>query len=314
MEKSSFKRLKHVAVERVGVFFLSLAAAIFSHLPLWVVRSCAYVNFWALYPLVGILFGLRRRVARNILIAYRDSLTKREARAIAKRVIFNQLVFFMDLFYFQNPRNRKTFRKRVTIEGIEHLASARADGKGAIGVSAHLGNFQIMMLRLAMEDDRFVSLIKQLKSEAFDRRWNQFMDVNGLKRIMMENRVAGAKQVVRELRNSSFVMFVADEFTRRGGYQVTFFGRKTFMAAGPAQLSLKLKVPLLPTYIIRKNDGNYRIIIEEPIEFTPTGDSEEDIVALTQKRIDNLERTIREYTDQWLWTQSRWKKRRHDTA
>jgi lauroyl/myristoyl acyltransferase len=86
------------------------------------------------------------------------------------------------------------------------------------------------------------------------------------------------------------------------------------MAAGPAQISLKLRVPLLPTYIIRERDGNYRIIIEQPIEFVPTGDSEKDIIALTQMRIDNLEQTIREYTDQWLWTQSRWKKRRHDAV
>ena len=313
MYKKILKKLVRLR-DHLGAFSFGLAVHTFSRLPLWGVRTVSHVTFFLLYPLVGLLLGLRRRVAKNIQTAYQDTLTKREAKKIARRVIFNQLIFFTDLFFFFNPRNRGVFREQVTIEGLQHLASAARNGKGMIGVSAHLGNFQLMMLRFSIEDIRFVTLIKQPKSEIMADAWDYFMDMAGLKRIMMKNRVSALKEIVRELRRSSFVMFVADEFTRRGGHPVTFFGRKTSMAAGPSSLALRMGVPLLPTFIVREKGGNYRIIIDEPIGFVPTGDLASDVVVLTQRRVDILEEAIRKYTDQWLWTQSRWKKRRYGRA
>jgi KDO2-lipid IV(A) lauroyltransferase len=189
-------------------------------------------------------------------------------------------------------------------------AAARKASKGIIGVSAHLGSFQLMMLRLSLADDRFVTLIKNPKSKVVSDAWNNYMDDFGLKTIMMKNRVSATKEIIRHLKRSAFMMFVADEFTRRSAHVVTFFGKNTSMAAGPAQLSIKLKMPLLPCFIIREDTGRYRIIIDKAVEISRTGDYDADCLALTQKRIDVLEEYIRRYTDQWLWTQSRWKKTR----
>jgi Kdo2-lipid IVA lauroyltransferase/acyltransferase len=68
-------------------------------------------------------------------------------------------------------------------------------------------------------------------------------------------------------------------------------------------------IPLLPCFIIREDTGRYRIIIEPAIEITPTGDYESDCPALTQKRIGIVEKYIRQYADQWPWTQTRWKRK-----
>jgi KDO2-lipid IV(A) lauroyltransferase len=277
--------------------------------PLPVVRYSCRIIFLFLYPLAGLLFGLRRRVARNLRAAYRDALTIPESRTIARRVLYNQLLFFMELFFYYHPRNKKILKESISIEGIENLAAARECSRGVIGISGHLGNFQLMMLRLSLEDGRFAALIKNPKSKALSDAWIEYMDNFGLRTIMIRNRVSATKQIIRELRRSAFVMFVADEFTRRGGYVVTFFGKRTCMAAGPAHLSLKMGIPLLPCFIIREETGRYRIIIERAVEIARTGDYEVDCLAVTQKRIDILERHIRQYTDQWLWTQTRWKKK-----
>jgi lauroyl/myristoyl acyltransferase len=310
MHKKILRRLGR-ARDRVGAFFYDLAASTLTCLPLGAVRTLSCVTFFFLYPLVGLLFGLRRRVAANIRIAYGDSLTRHQANGIARRVLFNQLIFMAELFHFSDPKTWEQFREMVTIEGLDILADVTRNGKGAIGVSAHLGSFQLMILRFALADVRFVSLIKRLESDILNDTWNHYMDLFGLKRIMMKNRVSAVKEIMRELKRSSFVMFIADEYTRRGGLSVNFFGQKTSMAAGPASLALRMKVPLLPTFILRERGGTYRIVIEPPIEFTPTGDFDADVVALTQKRIDVLEAAIRKNSDQWLWTQSRWKKRRY---
>jgi KDO2-lipid IV(A) lauroyltransferase len=294
----------------VLLFFYSLFVDTLGYLPLRVIRFGCRLVFLLLYPLVGLLFGLRRRIARNINAAYGKSLTSRETKAIARSVIYNQLLFFIELFFYYHKKNKEVLRESVSIEGIENLAAARKGSKGVIGVSAHLGNFQLMMLRLSIEDSRFATLIKNPKSKIISDSWHRYMDDFGLRTIMMKNRVSAVKEIMRELRRSTFIMFVADEYTRRSPHVVTFFGKNTSMASGPAQLSLKMDIPLLPCFIIREDTGRYRIIIEKAIEIAASGDYEADCLTLTQKRIDILERYIRRYTDQWLWTQSRWKKNR----
>ncbi len=297
-------------LDMVLLFFYGLFVVTIGYLPLWVIRLGCRLTFLFLYPVVGLLFGLRRRIARNIRAAYGKSLTSRETKAIARRVIYSQLLFFVELFFYYHRRNREVLREWVSIEGMENLAAARKGSKGVIGVSAHLGNFQLMMLRLSLEDSRFVTLIKNPKSKIISDAWNGYMNAFGLKTIMMKNRVSATKEIIRNLRHSAFIMFVADEYTRRSAHVVTFFEKNTSMAAGPAQLSLKMGVGLLPCFIIREDTGRHRIIIEKAIEIEASGDYEADCIALTQKRIEILERYIRRYTDQWLWTQSRWKKRR----
>jgi KDO2-lipid IV(A) lauroyltransferase len=292
------------------LFFYSLFVDTIGYLPMWAIRFGCRITFLFLYPLVGLLLGLRRRIARNIQAAYGESLTSRESKEIARRVIYNQLVFFFELFFYYHGRNREVLREWVSIEGMENLVAARKASKGVIGVSAHLGSFQLMMLRLSLEDSRFVTLIKNPKSKIISDTWKRYMDDFGLNTIMMRNRVSATKEIIRNLRRSAFIMFVADERTRRSAHVVSFFGKDTSMAAGPAQLSLKMGIPMLPCFIIREDTGRYRIVIEKAIEIVSSGDYEADCLALSQKRIEILEGYVRRYTDQWLWTQSRWKKKR----
>jgi KDO2-lipid IV(A) lauroyltransferase len=298
-------------LDSILIFFFNILVNYLGYLPLRVVQCGVTAVFFFLYPVVGILFGLRRRIVANLTIAYGNTLKKREARRIARGVIYNQLVYFAELFFYYHERNREAFRRRVTVEGLQNAVAARKGSKGVIGVTAHMGSFQLMMLRLSLEDDRFVTLIKELKSPILSEAWTDRMEAFGLRKIMMKNRVSATKEIMRELKHSAFVMFVADEFTRRGGHIVSFFGKETSMAAGPALVSLKMGVPLLPCFIVRDDTGRYRIIIGKPIEITRTGDYEADCLSLTQKRIEVLERYIRDYPDQWLWTQSRWKKSRY---
>jgi len=299
-----------ISPQDIAVFLIyGLLSRTAGYIPLWLLRGGCRIAFVFLYPIVGFVFRLRRRIARNIRAAYGQSLSMRKAKTMARRVLYNQLFFFMELFFYYHPRNRELFRESVSIEGKEHLAVARKVSPGIIGVSAHLGNFQLMMLRLALEDNTFAALIKNPKSKFMSEAWIGYMESFGLKSIMIRHRVSAIKQIVRELRHSAFIMFVADEYSRRAGHIVTFFDKNTSMAAGPAQLSLRLNVPIVPCFIIREAKSRYRIVIERPIEITRTGDYEADSRSLTQKRIDILEKYIRLYPEQWLWTQTRWKKK-----
>ncbi|MEJ2068433.1 MAG: acyltransferase, partial [Deltaproteobacteria bacterium] len=76
-----------------------------------------------------------------------------------------------------------------------------------------------------------------------------------------------------------------------------------------AVISLRTGAKMLPMFIVREKESRYTLYIEDPIDYAPTGDREEDVKALTQLRTRVLERYVSKYPGQWLWLHSHWKKR-----
>jgi KDO2-lipid IV(A) lauroyltransferase len=166
-----------------------------------------------------------------------------------------------------------------------------------------------MGVRLALEDINFWFLVKDPKTRALTEAWYRYMDRINLKKINFSDRSEAIKGVTRVLRQSGFIMMLADEY-KKNGIKVDFFGKPTYMAAGPAVISLRTGAALLPMFIIRESKSRYKIIFDKPIEFHPTGDKNKDIEDLTQMRTDLLEKYVRKYPDQWLWLHSRWGKKK----
>jgi len=296
--------------DRAATIAFLFFANVIPRTPLWVIRGVSAVMFVLIYPVAGYLLGLERRFARHIRIAFEDDITRRDSRKLARRALYELLIANLEINHYYHPRNIESLLENVTIEGLEKIPRALEGGKGAIGAAAHLGNFQLMAVRLSKEAFNFSFLVKDPKSPRFARAWYAYMDTIPVNRINFTNRVAAAKGAFRALGRGDFVMMVADEFKRRGGVEVTFFGKSTLLAAGPAAIALKTGAPMLPINIFRGKKSTYRVVVDDPIEFSPTGDTEKDIQGYSQLRTDVMERYVREYPHELLWTHDRWKKRR----
>lgn len=276
-------------------------------LPLWLIRLISYLLFAVAYPFV-VVFGLNRRFKRNIDAALGKERSKREIAAITRQAVYIQIVGVMEVTHYFHPKRREELFENVKVIGLEKVAEARKKGMGAIGLTAHLGNFQLMGVRLGAEKDLdFWFLVKDPRVTALTNAWYRYMDKIDLNRLNFTARTDVAKMVINRLNKSAFVMMVADEHKRRG-IKADFFGKETRMAAGPAVISLRTGVKLLPMFIVREKKSRYTLYIEDPIEFTPTEDREKDVEALTQLRTGVLERYVRKYPGQWLWLHSHWKR------
>ena len=296
--------------DRVATIAFRFFAEVFPYLPLWFIRGLSTVMFALAYPVAGYLLGLERRFSRHIRIAFGDDITPRDSRKLARRALYELLITSLEINHYYHPRNTDELLKNVPIEGLEKIHRALEEGKGAIGAAAHLGNFQLMAIRLSKEGFDFSFLVKDPKNPRFARAWYAYMDTIPVTYINFVNRVTAAKGAFRALGRGDFVMMVADEFKRRGGAEVSFFGKTTLLAAGPAAIALKTGAPMLPINIFRGKKSTYRVVVDDPIEFSPTGDTEKDIQRYSQLRTDVMERYVREYPHELLWTHDRWKKRR----
>ena len=71
----------------------------------------------------------------------------------------------------------------------------------------------------------------------------------------------------------------------------------------PAQLVRKFNIPVVPVYIERIKDLNFKISINNPINFS----KEDSVENITLKLNQILETMILKKPEQWIWSHNRWK-------
>jgi len=269
-------------------------------------RSIGHGLFIFLYP-IAIISGLRKRFAVNIATVLQKNPEDTDVKKIARRSIHNWVMNITEIFYFYHPKRRKSLERLIHIDGLEKIEQLKKNGRGVIGVSAHFGNFPLMIFRLNIENVNMSYLFKEVEQPSIASAMREYIDKIGLNVILTNNQSSPTHKAIQEINNSGFVIFIADEFKKSSGVDVTFFDISTMQAVGPSVISLKTKAPILPVFIIREKRSRHRIVIEDPIHCDLSGNFDTDIFMLTQKRMDIFEKYINRYPDLWLWVHSRWK-------
>ena len=87
------------------------------------------------------------------------------------------------------------------------------------------------------------------------------------------------------------------------GIKSNFFNNEALTTTIPAQLVKKFKIPVVPIFIERINNLNFKITINKPINFS----NETSIKNITDELNQILEKMIINKPEQWIWSHNRWK-------
>ena len=195
-------------------------------------------------------------------------------------------------------------QKITKVEGIEHLEKAYSQGRGVMGVTGHIGNFELLAAYVSLRGYKLSAIGRELYDPRLDELLIKNRQKMGVQNIYS---TAGVKEVIRVLNSGRMIGVLIDQDTSRvKGIYVDFFGRKARTPVGPVILALKLDVPIVPMAVIQTRGGNYKIFVREEIKPLAVNTKEENISYLTQKCTEFLEQVIREYPDQWVWMHKRW--------
>jgi Kdo2-lipid IVA lauroyltransferase/acyltransferase len=194
----------------------------------------------------------------------------------------------------------------ITSEGDEHLRRALNHGRGAIILTAHLGNWELMGAWIAQNGFP----IKVVGRTAYDPRLDRLI-VQGRNQAGYTNiaRGKGTREIVRALHHNECLGLLIDQDTNVEGVFVNFFNRPAHTATGPVVLARKFGAAIIPSFIHLLPNGRYHVEFQPELELTTTGNEEEDVVTNTQKCSDAIERMVRRYPEQWVWMHERWKKK-----
>ena len=87
------------------------------------------------------------------------------------------------------------------------------------------------------------------------------------------------------------------------GEKINFFGKPALTTTLPAQLSIKYNLPIIPVFIERTLENNFKIKFYK--EIFPSDQNNK--IVLTEKLNKVLENMIIYNPNEWIWTHNRWK-------
>jgi len=255
----------------------------------------------------------RRRIARNLQIAFGNTTDNKKLAQIAQSLSENLGLNFAETL-ISSTAKKKPLLDSIQIHGIEHLEKALSHGKGVLAFSAHLGNFTLIGLKMAAEGYPFHMLVKDPRYPAVAEAFHVMQEGQGGHFIYVEPWERALRQILSCLRKNEIVCILADEKKSKTGVLVDFFGYPAPTAPGPAVLALRTGSPLVPIFIVRRDDWSHHIYIEPQLELSLNGDRSSDIPAVVSAYTKVIENFIRMYPDQWFWINNRWKKQIRDQA
>lgn len=249
----------------------------------------------------------RRRVAMtNLTLAFGADMSASRKTRIARESFQNFMALIFD--FLKVPQMSPEERARIIeIEGEEHLKEVLAMGRGVLAVSAHLGNFLLLLCFLGLKGYPLHVITRHFKSERTEDVYNTI-----LARFMVLSfpRRHEAANILKALKNGAIVGYVLDQNMRReNGIFVDFFGRPASTIKGLATLSGRYGSPILTAYIVSTPDGRHHIHIGQAMIPENPREMKERELELTQRYTTLIEGWIRHYPEQWFWAHRRFKTR-----
>jgi KDO2-lipid IV(A) lauroyltransferase len=205
------------------------------------------------------------------------------------------------LHYFSPfPGHYRAYAQRVAVlEGGENWEAASARGKGAIFLSAHMANWELMAAAGCLYGIPSTLVTRRLKPAWLHRRLEAQRLSVGAKATYQPRTLPA---VMRALRAGETVGFVMDQYMPPPmGSPMPFFGTvvDTLSALGP--LVERTGAAVLP--VTQKREGGLvRVIISPALKLDEGAESPERINARLVREIEDM---IRANPSQWLWIHRR---------
>ena len=174
---------------------------------------------------------------------------------------------------------------------------------GAIFVSLHTGNWEIVSWPMAAIGLPLHAIYKPLRNPAVER-WlaekRRALYGDGLLPI---DRSITLK--IKTLAKAGATVAILADQKDHSGFELEFFGRRAGATTFPAILARRLDLPLFAGRSIRTNGAHFRID-GRWLEVPKTDDPHADAETLTRAIHAVYEEWISEYPAQWMWAHRKW--------
>ena len=252
-----------------------------------------------LFEIIGPLFRSKTLIHSNIKKAFPE-ISLEKLNKITKLMWNNYGRVFAEYMFIKDFRSSKSNAK-IEIEGQEILDEIKRQNKPVVFISGHLSNFELMAMQIEKAGVKLSTIYRPLNNiflnKIMERIRNRYICKNQIKKG-----IGGLKKLISLKKNNYSTALMIDQRVSQG-IPSNFFNQKALTTTIPAQLVKKFKIPIVPIFIERNNDIEFKIVVKKPIIF----DNNSSVKSITDDLNLILEKMIIHNPEQWIWSHNRWK-------
>ena len=241
--------------------------------------------------------NLRRVVGESVPDAEMDVLVRDAMRSYAQ--------YWLEAFRLPSW-SRERILDRFVLDNHEVFYKHREEGTGVIVALPHSGNWDLAGAWVSAKGWPLTTVAERLKPEAVYEKFLAFRRSLGMEIIP---HAGGDRSPIDALADAvkerHIVPLLGDRDLSRRGVEVSFFGGRTRMPAGPALLALRTGAPIYTT-VLRYEDGRVRGELKGPVPVPTEGTQSERVAAITQYIADDFAEGIAASPADWHMLQRMW--------
>lgn len=267
--------------------------------------GCVYgPEWWKRYspgPIAAILFALvgenRRGVMANLQVILGDC-SRRQAAWAALKTFAEFAHGFTESTEYYSPRRKPV---RFDVPENDSIEVALRRGRGAVIVTAHLGNWDIAAKGL-LDYGTPVNLVMAREANASIGEYvRKIKESAGVRVIYSDTSVFSSFNMIRALRNNEIVAIQLDRPVGAGGMRrVPFFGRAALFPSGPFVLARLAGAPVIAVFAPRLGVRHYGVRIGRLHEVSKDTRDPGAFDRVMADVVGELEAAVKAYPTQWF--------------
>jgi KDO2-lipid IV(A) lauroyltransferase len=195
-------------------------------------------------------------------------------------------------------------------EALAALDRARAEGRGVLFVSAHLGPWERVAASLVAAGIPLVAIARESYDPRLSRVYDRLRASHGVD-VIYRSRPGASARILRALRGGRVLGVPMDLRSRVPSCDAPFLGHAAPTPVGPARIALRARCPVVVGTAAPAADGELHVTVT-PIDTTDLPSRGEGAVELTRRINLELSARILALPHAWVWMHDRWHQPGHD--
>ncbi len=253
----------------------------------------------------------RKRALENLRASFPEK-SQAELERIAERSMQHFIELVMDVLFSTRLINAESWHRYVHLDGLSESLRILLRGRGAIMLTGHYGNWEILGYTLATLGFETYSVARPIDNPLIDA-W--LLGVREKKGQVILSKRGVTTTALDVLQNKGVLGFIADQNAGPKGMFVPFFGRQASTYKSIGLLAIEHQVPVVVGYARRHGDrfefdiGTQDIIYPEEWKNFPRDQYRDELHYITARYTKAIEDFVRDDPTQYLWIHRRWKTR-----
>ena len=240
----------------------------------------------------------KNNIIKNNLKKFPSNLSKEDEKDLINKMWSNYGMTFVEYIYLRKFRNSSS---HITIKGEKILNEVFSKNKPVIFISGHFANFELMSMEITKKNIKLATIYRPLNNY-FLNPYMEYVRKKYICKNQIKKGINGVREAIKFLNDGCSLAMMIDQRVSEGE-KIDFFGKSALTSTLTAQLAIKFDLKIVPVFIERKSNNNFRIEFQNQIKASDFKNK----IDLTIKLNKILEEMITRNPTQWIWTHNRWK-------